>query len=452
MQYQEAWSFLDQLQFFKIKLGLDSMAAFLAHIHNPQKNLKCVHIAGTNGKGSVAVTLLTILRKAGYKTGLYTSPHLSSVRERFRINDRFISENEFAETATIIRNSLAGQEITYFEFTTALALLWFARQKVDLAILEVGLGGRLDATNVITPLISIITNVSMDHEAHLGSSLELIAAEKAGIVKQYIPVVSGVSVGEALDVVSLKCQEKKAPLYQLTRDFKAERRDDGFWNYYGPEKRIISQLPMVLRGEHQLENAAIALTAIDLLQREGFAVQDARIREALAEVSWPGRLEYFCFDLINKKVVDCPASLATKSRPVRHYLLDGAHNPAGILSLIKSLQRDFCYRKLICVWASMSDKDINKTLNVIAPLCHCIIFTRPETVRSATPEMLQSFLPVSLHNRVKSAETVEEALVLAEDESEAEDLICVAGSLYLIGAVRKILRGEIVDGNGKGSM
>ncbi|MBW2472169.1 MAG: bifunctional folylpolyglutamate synthase/dihydrofolate synthase, partial [Deltaproteobacteria bacterium] len=190
MNYHEAWTFLDSLQFFKIKLGLESMRMFLKELGSPEQELKFVHIAGTNGKGSVAVTLLTLLAKAGYRVGLYTSPHLSSVRERFRINYEYIAEEEFAEESTRIHDILAGRQITYFEFTTALAMLWFARMNVDLVIFEVGLGGRLDATNVVTPLVSVITNVSMDHEMYLGNTLVEIAGEKAGIIKEKVPVVS----------------------------------------------------------------------------------------------------------------------------------------------------------------------------------------------------------------------------------------------------------------------
>src|SRR5210317_1591628 len=228
MNYSELWTFLDNLQFFKIKLGLESMRFFLEELGSPEKELKYVHVAGTNGKGSVAVTLLTLLAKAGYTVGLYTSPHLSSVRERFRINDEYISEKEFAQEGSRIHEILGDRQITYFEFATALALLWFARRKVDLVILEVGLGGRLDATNVITPLVSVITNVSMDHEMYLGNTLAEIAAEKAGIIKEKVPVVSAVGTGETeeekvvLDVVERFCHKIKAPLFLHGRDFFVE--------------------------------------------------------------------------------------------------------------------------------------------------------------------------------------------------------------------------------------
>lgn len=448
MQYQEAWSYLDQLQFFKIKLGLDSMAAFLEGVHQPQRGLRFIHVAGTNGKGSVSATLLALLSEAGYRVGLYTSPHLISVRERFRINDRFISKDEFAETATIIRDSLAGRQITYFEFTTALALLWFAGQKIDIVIFEVGLGGRLDATNVITPLVSIITNVSMDHEAHLGTTLAQIAAEKAGIVKRRIPVVSGVAADVSLEVVSRTCLELDAPLYLMGRDFKTVRHDDSSWDYQGPEGRVRNNLPLLLKGGHQVDNTAIALAALDLLPQQGFTVSEDNIRAALTRVRWPGRLEYFCRDCASGKTVDCPAEpLAADDGNLRRYLLDGAHNPAGIVSLTGSLDSDFVYRKLICVWASMADKDIAKTLNAIAPYCHRLIFTRPESERSATAEHLRDFLPDSLKERAIASASIAEALARAAAEAGPEDLICVAGSLYLVGAARKILLGDIVDEN-----
>ncbi|MBU4263237.1 MAG: bifunctional folylpolyglutamate synthase/dihydrofolate synthase [Proteobacteria bacterium] len=446
MQYQEAWSYLDQLQFFKIKLGLDSMAAFLEGVHHPHQGLKFIHVAGTNGKGSVSVTLLALLSEAGYKVGLYTSPHLTSVRERFRINDRFISKDEFAEIATIVRDSLGERQITYFEFTTALALLWFAREKVDIVILEVGLGGRLDATNVITPLVSIITNVSMDHEAHLGTTLAQIAAEKAGIVKNRIPVVAGVATDVSLDVASRTCLEKEAPFYLLGRDFKAVRHGDGTWDYLGAGGRARNNLPLGMKGGHQFDNTAIALAALDLLRQQGFTITEEHIRSALTKVHWPGRLEYFCLDSSSGKTVACPADpLAAGDSNLRRYLLDGAHNPAGIVSLTQSLEADFVYRKLICVWASMADKDIGKTLTVIAPYCHRIIFTRPEAERSATAEKLREILPDSLKERSIAGASVAEALALAAEEAGPEDLICVAGSLYLVGAARKILLGDIVN-------
>jgi dihydrofolate synthase/folylpolyglutamate synthase len=449
MQYQDAWSYLDRLQFFKIKLGLDSMAAFLAAVGDPQRDLQFIHVAGTNGKGSVSATLLALLAEAGLRVGLYTSPHLTCVRERFRINDRFISEEEFAALATRIRDSLGPGQITYFEFTTALALLWFAAQKVDIAILEVGLGGRLDATNVITPRVSVITNVSMDHEAHLGTTLAQIAAEKAGIVKAGVPVVSAVAAGDGLAVVGRACREKGAPFYLLGRDFHVRRHADGCcsWDYTGLGGRSVSGLPLALKGAHQVDNAALALAVLDCLQQQGFAFDENRIRAGLRRVRWPGRLEYFCLDETGNRLADCPAAPVAAGSGYRRYLLDGAHNPAGIATLVQSLAADFTYKKLICVWASMADKDIANTLNVMAPHCHHIIFTRPESERSATAETLRRILPAGLREKATGRESVPEALEYARQLADADDLICVAGSLYLVGAARRLLLGEMVGGS-----
>jgi dihydrofolate synthase/folylpolyglutamate synthase len=451
MNYREAWTFLDNLQFFKIKLGLDSMAMFLKELGNPEKDLKFVHIAGTNGKGSVAVTLLTLLAKAGYRVGLYTSPHLSSVRERFRINSDFISEEEFAGEATRIREILNGRQITYFEFTTALAMLWFARQKVDLAILEVGLGGRLDATNVITPLVGVITNVSMDHEAYLGNTLIEVAGEKAGIIKEGVPLVSGVGIGETEDeqvvlgVVEDKCREKHVPLYLHGRDFFVEQGDDNTWDYWAMKRKDgccklrekINGLSSNLKGKYQTINTGVALATLEMLGQHGFSVDDAVIREGLQEVSWPGRLEYFCIDRENKGRVECGTSGSV------NFLLDGAHNPAGVESLCDALANDFDYDRLTLLWAAMEDKDLTKTLPVIAPQADTLILTMVDYERSAEPSQLLDILPSDVQNKTICERSLSAALNKAVELAEGNDLICIAGSLYLIGEARKLLLGEI---------
>ena len=440
MNYKQAWSFLDELQFFKIKLGLDSMGRFLDLLDQPQLQTPYLHVAGTNGKGSVSVILLTLLANAGYKVGLYTSPHLSSVRERFRINNNYISEDDFAESATEIKNILDGRQITYFEFTTSLAMLWFAKEEVDLAILETGLGGRLDATNVITPLVSVITNVSMDHEAYLGNTLTEVAFEKAGIIKEGIPVVSGVGPDESRDVIVETCRERGARLSLLGRDFKIEKRSGNVFDYLGMTKSI-TDLSSTMRGEHQLDNIGLSLATLETLSGKGFKVSDQVIRDALPEVFWPGRLEYFSLVDDGVRVKD---SADHPDDSVRRYLLDGAHNPAGVSCLKKSLEDDFTYNRLIMVWAGMADKDLAKTLAIIAPLCDILIFCRPESERSATPEQLKKLLPQENRAEIVPADSVSAALKKAREEAEPADLICVAGSLYLIGAARAQLLGELV--------
>ncbi len=450
MNYQETWNFLDNLQFFKIKLGLESIRAFLEELGSPEKELQFVHVAGTNGKGSVAVTLLTLLAAAGYRVGLYTSPHLSSVRERFRINDGYISEEDFAAIGSRIHAILADRQITYFEFTTALALAWFAEQKVDLAILEVGLGGRLDATNVITPLVSVITNVSMDHEMYLGNTLAEIAAEKAGIIKEKVPVVSAVGTGETeeervvLDVVERFCHEKKAPLFLHGRDFFVEPGDNGTWDYWAMKRQGCCRLREKrrglvsgLRGRYQMVNSGLALATLEILAPHNFTVDDAVIRSALPQISWSGRLESFCLSGEDGNVVPCTGKNGL------HFLLDGAHNPAGIAALCDALEHDFEYDRLILVWAAMADKDFRTSLPRIARLADIIIFTRLEYDRSASPEELRQALPPVVQQRAHCENTPNGALAKAAALAGPADLICIGGSLYLVGEARKKLLGEI---------
>ncbi|HHD57179.1 MAG TPA: bifunctional folylpolyglutamate synthase/dihydrofolate synthase [Desulfobulbaceae bacterium] len=447
MNYQQAWTFLDNLQFFKIKLGLDAMTTFLGRVGNPHQNLACIHIGGTNGKGSVASTLLSILTRAGYRVGLYTSPHLSNVRERFRINDDFMPEEDFARLATRIKDVLAGEQITYFEFTTTMAMLWFAEQDVDLALLEVGMGGRLDATNVIRPLVSVITNVSMDHEQYLGESLAEIAREKAGIIKPGVPVVTGVDDDISTAVVEQTCRKLNAPLYLLKRDFNVcresqsqqvkKRKTADNWRWSGWDGLEHANLPLAMKGGYQMTNAGLALTVIELLKKTGYTISEQNLHTGLAAVSWPGRLEeFFLSPTQATRLPNLPAGT--------HFLLDGAHNPAGVGALRQALENEFHYRNLILIWGAMADKDISQTLATMAPLADHIIFTRPESERSAMPEDLLARLPDQYQSLAETQDHVEQALQRAAGLAGKDDLICVAGSLYLVGRARQILRGEQV--------
>jgi dihydrofolate synthase/folylpolyglutamate synthase len=443
LRYRDAWTFLDRLQFFKIKLGLDSMNAFMASLHNPHQQFPCIHIGGTNGKGSVGATLVSILSTAGYKVGFYTSPHLSSVQERFRIGGTFISRDEFAAQADRIIGILNGRRITYFEFTTAMALLWFADRKVDLAILEVGLGGRLDATNIVTPLVSVITNVSMDHEQYLGNTIAAVAAEKAGIIKPGVPVVTGTTDKEALKTIVDAAKKQGSPLYVSGRDFSGAtvKGNRSLWSYKGIQSTTDEALPLNMKGQYQVDNASLALAALEVIN-ERFPVTAPQIHQGLAGTFWPGRLEEFWWQEFKQVYSQPPPDTSSAC----HFLLDGAHNPDGATALKKSLEQDFVYERLILVWASMADKDVLSTLMQIAPMADTIIFTRPDQERSATPAMLMNMLPDSLRQRTVCIDQVDSALDHAMAEYTAGAMICVAGSLYLVGRVRQILCGEQVDG------
>lgn len=445
MNYPEALAYLDGLQVHKIKLGLESMRNFLDRVGSPEKKLRCVHVAGTNGKGSVSATLATIAVRAGYRVGLYTSPHLSDVRERFRINDHFIGKKEFADLATRIREVLEPERITYFEFCTALALLWFSEADIDLAVLETGLGGRLDATNVITPLISVVTSISMDHEAYLGTTLVEVAGEKAGIIKPDVPVISSAIAPDAAAVIEQVSRERHAPLYMLGRDFDFSGDQQGEWQWRGKRPPIIGEfsgLHCALKGGYQQQNSSVALASALLLGEYGFKIGVQAVKEGLASVFWPGRMEYFYVG------ADCgrrSEGVREDKQTGRWYLLDGAHNPDGVKKLAESLATDFGGRRLVCVWGAMGDKDIAGALSAIVPLVDILILTRPSGERSATPEQLMACLRPAEKPKAACVADINSALARACEVSGPDDLIVIAGSLYLVGAARKILRGEVVE-------
>jgi dihydrofolate synthase/folylpolyglutamate synthase len=445
MNYHQALAYLDSLQVHKIKLGLDSMRSFLDRVGSPEKKLRCVHVAGTNGKGSVCATLAAIAGRAGYRVGLYTSPHLSDVRERFRLHDRFITEEEFAGLATRIREVLEPERITYFEFCTALALLLFAEADLDLVVLETGLGGRLDATNVITPLISVITSVSMDHEAYLGTTLTEVAGEKAGIIKPNVPVISSATAPEAAAVIERVSRERQAPLYALGRDFDFFGDMQEGWQWRGVQPPIAGELTglrCALKGRYQQQNSAVAVAVALLLGDYGFKIGTQAIEEGLASVFWPGRMEYFHADVHWEGL----STEAGEERMGRWFLLDGAHNPDGVKKLAESLAADFGGRRVIAVWGAMSDKDVAGALAAIVPLVDTLILTRPSSERSATPEQLMACLPPAETVKASCVADVDSALARAYEVSGPDDLIVVAGSLYLVGAARKLLCGEVVGG------
>lgn len=450
MDYGQAWKFIDDLQLHKIKLGLDSMERFLGRLGNPWRRYPCVHVGGTNGKGSVAATLLALLSRAGYRAGLYTSPHLGSVRERFRIGGRFISEAEFSDCVARLQAVLNGDLITYFEATTSVAMTWFADAGVDIAIFEVGMGGRLDATNVVSPLAAVITNVSMDHEQYLGDTLAKVAFEKAGIIKPGVPLVTAMADDPGREVVLRTARERGAPCFLLGRDFSGELTGRGRWRYQGLDlagagSPVLDDLPLRLAGAFQAGNAAMALAVCQLLGEHGLGVDEAAVRAGLEDVRWPGRLEEFWIDGEGGASRLRPDEEALDRGFVRHYLLDGAHNPAGVEALCAALESEFAYDRLIVVWGAMADKDLGATLGRVAPLADSLILTRPAGDRAAGPEKLFNVLPTELRDRARLAPSVVAALDQATEQARPEDLILVAGSLYLVGAARSMLLGELVD-------
>lgn len=412
------------MQMHKIKLGLDAMRLTLAEVGSPEQACPAVHVAGTNGKGSVCSMLRSVATQAGYRAGLYTSPHLDSVRERFRIDERYISKEDFTRLMEIIRVSLGTRKITYFECTTTLAFLWFAENDCDLVLLETGMGGRLDATNVITPLLSIITTISLDHEQYLGDTIEQVAFEKAGIVKPGVTVISGVGDPAAQEVIEHTCAERAAQLIVRNKDFTLENDAEDCWQWKSAADTVLlSKLQAYQPNSWQIDNISCAVAAAVNLRKAGFMISDDAIDSGIGNTKWPGRME----------LIDTGFT----------YLLDGAHNQAGVDYLIQSLAR-YRYNRCIVIWASMGDKSYGAMLNDMSGVADVMLLTRPDSERAALVEDLYDRLNRIDGKTIKICSTIAEARIEAENEATPDDLIVVAGSLYLIGEFREMLVGKVV--------
>ena len=400
-----------------IDLRLDRMSQALALFNHPENQFPSLHIAGTNGKGSTAALLHNILRQAGYRTALYTSPHLESFTERIRIGREEIAQAEVISLADEIwqRTAAANVPLTFFEFITVMAFVYFARNRVDVAVIEVGLGGRLDATNLVTPLVSLITTISKDHEAYLGPDELSIAREKGGIIKPKIPVVCGRMSEPVVKLLREIAQAVDSPAYFLGTAFSFLLKNERLFDYIGI-KQNLSDLAVALRGRHQLANAALALAALELLSKH-FPVPEAALRRGLETVRWPGRLEVM------------------SERPL--VILDGAHNPEGVHALADELLGLRQGRKIRLLFATMADKEWQLMLATLAKLADEMIFTRVAMERSADPELLAKTIPIPVPNRV--IQDSQTALAALLDSAQPDDIVVVAGSLYLLGEVRPLL-------------
>ncbi len=416
--YQQSLDYLYGLERFGMIFGLTQVSNILEAIGNPHKEIQAIHIGGTNGKGSTAAMIASILQKEGYRVGLYTSPHLIRFTERIKVNGREVDKEEVSQLTEWMKKKIeeAGipQPFTFFDFTTAMAFHYFKEKMVDLSVVEVGLGGRLDSTNVIDPLLSIITNISKDHEEHLGRSILSIAREKAGIIKKGRPLITAVTQPHALRLFSKICREKGSPLFKVGKDFRHERSEDGSFTYEGIHRKLWG-LHLNLRGLHQIINATTALGALEVLEDLGYPVSIEAMVEGLREVEWPGRLEVVCQ---SPKVI-----------------LDGAHNPAGALVLKETLKEEFQYQHLILLIGMMKDKDVNSFLHHLVPIADYIILSRPHMERAAPPQLLKQILG----ENGKKAEVIEdlnEAIEKGLSMVSGKDLFCITGSLYTVGEAR----------------
>lgn len=425
--YQAALEYLVHLTKFGINLGLGRIQALLQSVGNPEKKLRVIHIGGTNGKGSTSIMVANILQEAGFRVGIFTSPHLNDYRERMTINGEMIPKQELTRLVDTLRPHLEEmvhdgvEHPTEFEVSTTLAFLYFAQQKVDFAVIEVGLGGAIDSTNVVKPLISVITNVGMDHMDYLGKTLEEIASVKAGILKPNSVAITATERAEVLEVIQERAKGLKIPLWVVGEDV----RWDCLWSgELAQEFDLIGlhhnypKIHLRLVGAHQVKNAATAVTVCDILQSEyGIEITREAIYSGLEKTRWPGRLEVL--------------SLKPK------VLIDGAHNVDGANSLADALQH-FKRQRLILCLGMLGDKEREKVVEILLPLADEVIITKPNSPRAGNWQYLAELvaekgLPVTI------IESPSEAVAEGYNRLRTEDMLCVTGSLYMISEARVAL-------------
>lgn len=414
--YTETLNYIFNLRGGEIDLRLNRVERALALFSHPERRYPSFHIAGTNGKGSTAAMLHRILSAAGYRAALYTSPHVVSFTERIRVGDEEITEDQVVELAEEIKRRTQEKSVrlTFFEFVTVMAFIYFARREVDATVVEVGLGGRLDATNLVVPCVSIITTISKDHEGYLGSDLLSIAREKGGIIKEGVPLVGGIFAHEIANLFQDIARSKGSAGYFLGRDFSVAAKDNAHFDYCGLQWNF-QDLSVALRGRHQMNNAALALCALELAQRD-FPVGEPAVRQGLQTVFWPGRLEV---------VLERPTAI-----------LDGAHNGEGVRTLVGEMRALLGAKKAKILFASMADKDWPLMLQELSAVAGEFVLTRVAMERSADPgKMAEAVrdIPVTV------MEDPAQGVRLLLEEAAPDDVLLITGSLYLLGEVRPYL-------------
>jgi dihydrofolate synthase / folylpolyglutamate synthase len=410
--------------------NLSRMGRLLAAVGNPQKEFKSVHIAGTKGKGSTATMLAAMLSNAGLKTGLYTSPHLNDIRERIQIDFQLIPEADMTrllgKIAPVVAR-LSKDEPTFFEIMTTLSFMYFAEQKVDIAVVETGLGGRLDSTNVLKPEVCGITSISFDHMNQLGHTLDKIAEEKAGIFKPGVPAVSSPQTSEARQALLRVAARVKAPLRFTGKDIEFSYRFECS-RAAGPHIRVsltcdgtrFEHLPVPLPGDHQAVNCGLALSLMVALKQRGFQIDDQKAIEGLAKARLPGRMEI---------VHDDP-----------RIMVDGAHNAASVEALMRAIGQNISYDSMVVIFGCRSDKDIPGMLDHIQLGADKVIFTDASSPKAANPTELAAAYMERSGKMAQVAHKLEDALDIAERAVSREDMICITGSFYLVGHAKNVIR------------
>ena len=432
MPKPDVQEYLEGLGRFGMHFGLGRVRKLLSSLGDPHNSYPAVHVAGTNGKGSVAKMLACILQEAGLRTGLYVSPHLERFNERISVNGADISDGDLEEAVAKVRPLVEAmakkrQQCTYFEATTAVAFWHFRRAKVDVAVIEAGLGGRLDATNVVDPLVSVVTNIALEHTDVLGKTIEKVAYEKAGIIKPGRPVITGAWDRRAVDVIWGTARRKKAPFYMMQREVR--RRSNAvtmegqtFSLYTDRESYLRLFSPML--GDFQQENAAVAVLSAEILGESGLSISPEHIRKGLASAVVPGRME-----------------LAGQQPKI---LLDSAHNPAASVraaATVAWLKRERAFGKVHLLFGILGDKDLRNVLGPMFEVADTLTFTQPTTERALSVEKAQKKVAALAKKKGLSfISRPENALRTALKLAGKKDLVWVTGSMYLVGEVRALLK------------
>ena len=425
---EEALSYLYGLIPTGIKLGLKNISSILRELGDPQLKIPAIHIAGTNGKGSTAAFTESILRATGYRVGLYTSPHLTHFSERIQINRHPIPESELQGLIIRIRKIVEEQNIptTFFEFGTAMAFLYFAEQETDINVIEVGLGGRLDATRLCAGTVSVLTSLSLDHTAYLGNTIQQIAFEKASIIKKDGTVFAAIGEGNGvLDVISKTAREKSARMKLLGEDFRVERARPSASSQtitFTDDEYRFDELHLPLLGDHQADNAALAIAAcLHQLRSNGRELSERSVRTGLGATRWDGRLEVI------------------STHPT--VILDCAHNTDAVKKLTASVRKLFSYARVILVLGMMKDKPTGEMLEILSGFGDLFFLVRPNQVRSEDPKQLRETLS-RFGKPSKIVEPIPEALERVKQIAQPDDLVCITGSIFTVGETQQYLRDE----------
>ncbi len=415
------------VRYNNVNFDLDRMRSLLKKLGNPQDRFRSIHVAGTKGKGSTCAMIASILQACGYKTGLYTSPHLVDVRERIQINGQMIPQSDLAQLIRQVEPIVSKMKPmpSFFDVFTAVAFKYFADQKVEIAVVETGLGGRLDSTNVLNPEVTAITSISKDHVQQLGPTLAHIAAEKAGIFKPGVPAVSVMQEPAVEAVLKQTAEKVGAPLDICGKSIEFSYRFESS-RMLGPHNRIclttanskFEHLPVPLVGEHQAINCGLALSVIDRLKTRGIAINDSRAMEGLAKTQVPGRME-----MVNQ---------------TPRVIVDGAHNAASVDAAMKAIGQHVPYDSMVVIFGCCADKDVPGMLDRISSGADKVIFTKVNSIRTADPEDLAARYIELYGKMAQVAPTLQDALDIANRAVTKEDLICITGSFYLIGEAKKL--------------